>query len=142
MGLRLFRRGDHDFDEQVGSCELGAHAGPGRHVLRIDPGVPHFVEPAEIGEIGDPQIGRQDLRLVGADRSELGVDIVQDLLGLGLDVAADLAALSGELDRIAVHDDSAHRRHLSAVHHLSGSGLVPFDCHVRPLVMVMDCALG
>src|SRR5690349_15263904 len=60
------RRLHHDLDLERGVGELGLDGGAGRRVAGRHPGVPHLVHLAPGADVGQPDVGREDLRLVGA----------------------------------------------------------------------------
>src|SRR5262249_56341495 len=66
----------------------------------------------EILHVGDVDVGRQQLRLVGAGLRQMAVDDREDLLGLfGGALAPGLVGDDArEIDGVAVDDDLAHAR--------------------------------
>src|ERR1051326_8672204 len=57
------RRLHHDLDLESGIGELGLDRGARRRVAGRHPGVPDLVHLAPGADVGQPEIGRQDLRL-------------------------------------------------------------------------------
>src|SRR5712671_2890530 len=107
----------HDLDEQAGAGQLGLDAGAHRRVLGIHPFVPGEVVGPEEPHVGEPHLGGQQLRLVGAGPGEEVVDAVEGLLGLGGDVADRIAGDPADVHPIALRDDAADDRlEVRAVH--------------------------
>src|SRR5262247_912525 len=59
------RRNHGDFDQQPRIGELGLDAGPAWQVLALGPGVPGLIHGVAQANVGDPNGGRYNLRLVG-----------------------------------------------------------------------------
>src|SRR3954453_788589 len=76
------RRRHHDLDRVLRRGELCLDGRAGRRVAGRDPAVPERVHLVEGGDVGKPDIRRQELRLVGAGLGEQAVDDRQDVLGL------------------------------------------------------------
>src|SRR5690606_10249565 len=74
-----------------------------------DPGVPDRVHIVEAGHVGEPDVGGEELRLVGAGLRQQAVDAGEDLLRLLRDGGHRvLRHLAGEVDGVAVDDGLAH----------------------------------
>src|SRR5437762_680410 len=110
-GSDLLRGSDHDLDQDLGPRKIGADAGAGRRVLRVDPLVPHRVHVAEERHVLDPQIGDQKVRFAGARLAQIMINALEDLRRLPLDVLARIAGGQyAEIDRVAAHDAAAYAR--------------------------------
>ena len=80
-------------------------------MARRDPDVPDFVHGGEIGDIAQPDRGRQDLRLVAAAFGQQRVDLGQRLADLAGDVGARiLGDHARAMDAVAQDDGLAHAR--------------------------------
>ena len=112
---------DHDLDLEAGGGELGFDRRAGRGVAGRDPGVPHLVHLAPGRDVGQPDVGRQHLRLVGTGLGQELVDLVEDLLGLALHVGLGVVGgQAGEIDRVAMDHGAAH----------AGAGVDALDAHI------------
>src|ERR1044071_6597529 len=100
-----FRGGHHDFDQAARVGELRLDAGAHRHVLRIAPGGPNLVHRRAVTDVGDPDGGGEDLRLVRPALGEQPVDFVQYFLGLPFHVGVQvLGDDTGQIYGLAVLD--------------------------------------
>ncbi len=80
-------RNHHDFNEHPRSPKLGREASPRWRVRRIDPLVPNRIVIFEQTHVGDPDLGAQQVRFVGACEVEKFIDASQHLSSLGFDIA-------------------------------------------------------
>src|SRR5262249_40896362 len=76
--MRLSRRSDLDLDLLLGPLEQCFDTGTSGCATSGYPGVPHLVHLVHGANIGKPDGGFQELRLVGAGLGEIGVDDRQD----------------------------------------------------------------
>src|SRR5690606_5253644 len=108
----LARGRDHDLDRVVRVRELALDAGARRRVAGRDPGVPHLVHFIEGRDVGEPDVGGEQLRFVGARLGEQLVDGRQDVPGLLGDrgAARILRDLTGGEHHVAVDHALAHPR--------------------------------
>jgi len=68
----------------------------------------HGVHVVEVAHVGEPDGGGEELGLARARRGEEIVDLLQDLLGLTLDVGGGIAGdLARQVDGVAMHDGGA-----------------------------------
>src|SRR5262249_33528851 len=104
-------------------------AGARRRMTERHPGIPHLVHLVDGADVGKPDGGGEELRLVGAGLGEKAVDQREDLAGLlGETVPHHLVrGEPGEIDGVAVHDHLAHAR--IAVDAFNAHSLLP----LRPL---------
>ena len=93
---RWFGSGDLDLHEHGGVGELGLDAGAGGRVLLVNPGGPDLVHVVKEAHVGEPNHGGQDVGLVGAALGQQLVDLVKNLLRLGLQVAGGITNLRGK----------------------------------------------
>src|SRR5262249_57273079 len=102
----------------------------GRH-----PGGPHLVHLGPRSDVGEPDVGFEQLALVGPAFREIAVDHREDFARLLGDAfaAGFVRGQAGEIDRIAVHHRLAHE----------GPGIVTLDGHTRtPLLWGVVVAAG
>src|SRR5215208_876118 len=119
IGMSLGRL-HHDLDLERRIGELGLDGGARRRRAGGDPGIPHLVHLAPGADVGQTDVGRQDLRLVRAGVLQELVDLVEDLLGLALDVGLGVVGgEAGEIDRVAMDDRARH----------AGTGVDALDAH-------------
>src|SRR5262249_7118582 len=92
-----------------------------RRVAGRNPGVPYGIHFGEIRHVGDPDIGRNKLALVGTGLCEQAVDLPEDIFGLVAGVFAPrrVRDTASEIDGIAVQYSVAHAR----------PDIVTFDTH-------------
>src|SRR5688572_27580505 len=86
----LLRRHHHDLHQRARVGELRLDAGTCGQVLRVGPRGPDFVHRRAIADVGDPDRRGEDLRLVRSGLRQQPVDLVEDFLGLTLDVRLQL----------------------------------------------------
>src|SRR6185312_14090640 len=101
----------HDLDLHLRVVQPGLDRRPGRRLAGHDPGVPYRVHGGEIGDVGQPDRRRQDLRLVAAALREQRIDLGQRLLNLAGDVLRRvLGDHAGAVDAVAQHARLTHAR--------------------------------
>src|SRR5215216_852951 len=104
-------RYDHDLDLHLRVVQASLHRRAGGRLTGHDPGVPYRVHGGEIGDVAQPDHGRQDLRLVAAPLLQEGVDLGQRLLHLAGDVERGvLGDHAREIHAVAEHAGLAHAR--------------------------------
>src|SRR6266851_1965524 len=107
-GRRLLRGHARDLDEVLGRGQTRLHGGARGRIRGIHPGVPHRVHVVEVAHVGEPDGGGEELGLARARPGEEIVDLLQDLLGLALDVRGGIAGdLARQVDGVAMHDGGA-----------------------------------
>src|SRR5262249_1619813 len=99
-------RNHRDFDQQSRVGELGLDARPAWQVLALGPGVPGLIHGVAQANVGDPNGGRYNLRLVGAAQLEEAIDLFENLLGLALGVLLWIGSgdASGEHEAVGLDD--------------------------------------
>ena len=104
---------DVDFDEGVagdaaGGCDGCAHGRFGAEAA--EEGLVHFLVVLEVVEV---DIALEDFVHGRAAGVEALFDFIEDVLGVGLDVAFEVRADSGDEDEVAVGDNAVEERSLS-----------------------------
>src|SRR5262249_25619411 len=139
-GLRQSRN-DHDLNEHPRSPKFGRETSTHRRVYRIDPLVPNRVVIFKQTHVSDPDLGAQQLLLVGSRELEKLIDASQHLSGLGLDIAHyRVGGDAGEIGDIAVNDCLADDR-LTAILVCYLSNFVAYDRHDVSFLRI-ECLAG
>ena len=113
-------RDDADLDQILGVREPGLDARPRRRLPRHDPLVPHRIYVVEVADVGQPDGGHQQLRLVAATVRQQLVYLVKDLAGLRRGVRDRVIGDdAGGIDSVAVDNGLAQ----------SWTNLLTFDAH-------------
>jgi hypothetical protein len=73
-----------------GSASFASTQARAGQVLRVGPRGPYFVHRRAVADVGDPDRRGEDLRLVRSGLRQQPVDLVEDFLGLTLDVRLEL----------------------------------------------------
>src|SRR5437879_3660403 len=119
----LLRGHARDLDEVLGRGQPRLHGGARGRIRGIHPGVPHGVHVLEVAHVGEPDGGGEELGLARARGGEEIVDLLQDLLGLALDVGGGIAGdLACQVDGVAMHDGGAQA--LARLKALDGHGVL------------------
>ena len=101
---------DHDLDIDTRSRELGFHRGARRGLTRHHPGVPYRVHLGEGLDIGQPDIGLDDVGLGGPGFRQRRINLLEYVLGLlGHRLSQGrIGREAGQIDLVAMNDGSAH----------------------------------
>src|SRR5579871_4420852 len=114
MRCRRFSRrhcDDADLDQIGRPRQRGLDGGPGGRIAGGDPSVPDLVHFVESIDVSEPDVRREDPRLVAARLAEQPVDLRQDLLSLGAHRRHGIVGdLPRQIDEPAMDHGLAHAR--------------------------------